>query len=94
MRARNLRAVGWRALALLALAAIAVGLTTVTPASAEVDTDFGWDHRTASINGTYKPLIGQFGGDLAADIIWYSPGSGADQLWIGHQGQRGINSFT
>ncbi|MFN8017073.1 MAG: hypothetical protein U0P45_03010 [Acidimicrobiales bacterium] len=35
-----------------------------------------------SINGTYTPLVGDFGGDEGDDILWYAPGIGADPLWI------------
>lgn len=77
----------------VALFSLTAGLLAfATPAGAE--TDAVWDYRTASISGTYKPLVGQFGGDGATDIFWYAPGATMDQLWIGHKSQRGINTFT
>lgn len=27
------------------------------------------------------PIIGQFGGSPAVDILWYTPGNGGDQMW-------------
>jgi len=35
------------------------------------------------VGGTYKPLVGNFGGDTKDDILWYAPGSTPDSLWIG-----------
>ena len=34
------------------------------------------------VNGTYRPIVGNFSGDERDDIFWYAPGSGAEQLWI------------
>jgi hypothetical protein len=62
--------------------------------AAHAETDEVWDYRAMSLSGTYTPLVGQFGGDAATDILWYAPGTAADSLWIGHQGQRGSAAFT
>lgn len=36
-----------------------------------------------TVNGSYTPLVGRFGraADRRDDVLWYSPGSGADYLW-------------
>lgn len=72
--------------------AVMVGLFVAPVAHAEVDSV--WDYRPMSLSGTYYPLVGQFGGDGATDILWYAPGTGADSLWLGNAGQRGANAFT
>ena len=78
--------------ALFGLVAGPLTLATASPAGAE--TDSVWDYRAAAVSGTYTPLVGQFGGDGATDLFWYAPGAAADQLWIGHKGSRGLNTFT
>ena len=75
-------------------AALALGLLAPTPASASVDTDYGWDYQALSINGSYQMLRGQFAGDAATDILFYGPGSAPDSLWIGKTGAKGNNGFT
>ncbi|WP_421121089.1 hypothetical protein ACE2AJ_07425 [Aquihabitans daechungensis] len=77
--------------AVLVAAAALAGLLA-SPAAAE--TDEVWDYRAMSLSGTYVPLMGQFGGDGATDILWYAPGTAADSLWIGNEGQRGSAAFT
>src|SRR5688572_18070300 len=71
------------------LAAIAVDA-----GSAESADDAHWEYRTASIEGLYQPLVGDFAGDQGDDIFWYAPGEGVDVLWIAHAGARGSDSFT
>lgn len=34
-----------------------------------------------TINGNYDPVVGNFDGDAYDEILWYSPGAGADSLW-------------
>lgn len=45
-----------------------------------------WDEATAglSVNGTYTPVVGDFGNPLspADDILWYAPGPATDYLWL------------
>lgn len=45
-----------------------------------------WDETTAglAVNGTYTPIVGDFGGAAAGrdDIVWYAPGAAADNWWI------------
>lgn len=36
-----------------------------------------------AVNGTYRPIVGNFTGDASDDILWYAPGSGAESLWRG-----------
>ncbi len=69
-----------------AVLAVLVGLVAPVRASAEVAD--GWDYRALSVAGTYKTVVGQFGGDFATDILFYGAGSAADSLWIGHAGKR------
>jgi hypothetical protein len=77
---------------LLALVLVLTGLVGAEAAHAEVAD--GWDYRSLSVNGAYQPLVGQFGGDEATDILWYAPGSAPDSLWIGRAGERGAAAFT
>lgn len=89
---REQKNVKTRAAAVLLAAASLVGLLAAPAAHAE--TDDIWDYRALGVSGTYIPLMGQFGGDGATDILWYAPGTGADSLWIGNSGARGSNAFT
>lgn len=45
-----------------------------------------WDESTAglAVNGTYTPVVGNFGNPLtpADDILWYAPGATTDYLWL------------
>ena len=35
------------------------------------------------MNGTqYRPFAGDFDGDGRDDIVWYTPGPGADSRWV------------
>lgn len=36
---------------------------------------------SVQVNGTFTPVVGNFAGDRADDILWYAPGAGADSLW-------------
>lgn len=38
--------------------------------------------RPGSVQGTYKPLVGNFGGTASDDIFWYAPGAGPESLWL------------
>ncbi len=40
-----------------------------------------FDVTTLPITGSYQPITGDFNGDDRDDILWYSPGSGADSIW-------------
>lgn len=67
--------------ALLALATLTPG----SPAAALDPAHAYWTERTngVGVNGTYTPIVGDFGGPGAHDdIIWYAPGAGPDQLWL------------
>ena len=39
-----------------------------------------YNTETFTAPGT-TPIIGQFGGSDASDILWYTPGAGGDELW-------------
>ncbi len=47
----------------------------------------GFAVSTASVNGSYVPLRGDFNGDGFDDLFWYGPGSVHDALWLGSAGQ-------
>lgn len=34
-----------------------------------------------TVNGTYKPLVGDLDGDGMDEILWYAPGTATDYLW-------------
>lgn len=69
-------------------------LAAVAPVPAGAESDGYWDYRALAINGTYQPIVGQFGGDAATDVLWYAPGPSSDMLWIGNAGGRGLDGFT
>ncbi|MFN8018239.1 MAG: hypothetical protein U0P45_08955 [Acidimicrobiales bacterium] len=35
-----------------------------------------------TVNKSYIPVVGDFFGDDYTDILWYSPGTGADAVWV------------
>ena len=37
--------------------------------------------RRYSVNGSYRPVVGDFDGDLRDEIIWYGPGAAGDSMW-------------
>ncbi|MCB0961898.1 MAG: hypothetical protein KDA98_01105 [Acidimicrobiales bacterium] len=74
--------------AALAVLVAAGGLTGCKPTS-----DGLWNYHPISIQGSYQPLVGDFVGDEATDIVWYAPGPGADSLWVGQVGKRGVDAF-
>lgn len=37
--------------------------------------------RSITVNGSYRPVIGDFDGNFVDDILWYRAGTGADVLW-------------
>lgn len=63
-----------------------------TPAGAV--SDGVWDYVSVSIGGNYKPVVGNFAGDTAEDIYWYSPGSGPDTLYIGNEGSYTVTKVS
>ena len=52
--------------------------------------------RQTPVNGTYRPVAGDFDGNGLADIMWYGPGAAPDALWLttggaaGSSGQRDV----
>ncbi len=76
----------------LALLALVVGV--LPPLRADAASDGYWDYRPLSVNGSYRPLVGAFGGDKTSDILWYGPGTRPDSLWLGRVGQRGSAGFV
>lgn len=40
----------------------------------------------AAVNGSYRPVALDAGGDGKGDILWYAPGRAGDVLWIGKGG--------
>lgn len=79
---------------LMVAVAVLAGTLGVAAAPSGAVSDGYWDYRPLSVSGTYQPVVGNFGGDGAADILWYAPGSGADSLWLGNAGKRGASGFT
>jgi len=57
---------------------------------AEAESDGTWDYVSLSVTGNYIPIVGNFAGDKASDIYWYSPGTGADTMYIGNEGSRTV----
>lgn len=45
-----------------------------------------------TINGTYRPIVGDFAGDDYDDILWYGPGSTPDSLWTSVLGPNPFSS--
>ena len=41
--------------------------------------------RSSTVNGTYKPLVGDFDGDGRDDLLWYAAGGGGDYYWYGNR---------
>jgi len=41
------------------------------------------DEVPLTVNGTYKPFVGDFDGDECDDVFWYAPGAAADFVWYG-----------
>ena len=42
---------------------------------------FAWPFAQFTANGTYTPLVGDFDGDRADEILWYAPGPAPDSMW-------------
>jgi hypothetical protein len=63
----------------LAVAAFAPPAAAITPYFGEITGS------AVNVGGTYVPLVGDFGGDELNDIIWYAPGAGTEQVWLGTQ---------
>ncbi|WP_421119379.1 hypothetical protein ACE2AJ_18790 [Aquihabitans daechungensis] len=70
-----------------------VAALATAPAGARVDED-GWDLRAIPIVRSAEPIVGNFGGDAAADVLWYRPGAAADTLWYGRSGKRGRSNMV
>jgi len=44
--------------------------------------------RPTSVNGVYRPMVGDFDGDQCDDIFWYAPGGAADYVWYNDGGSN------
>lgn len=77
---RVARAAGAAAAGLIALAALpqSAGAIDTSPRHAY---DAVVSSAGVQISGTYTPIIGNFAGNLADDILWYAPGPAPDSLW-------------
>jgi hypothetical protein len=68
------------------LAAALALVAAPAPASALDPAIAFWQESTAglAVNGTYTPVVGNFGNALtpADDILWYAPGAATDYLWL------------
>ena len=38
--------------------------------------------RPITVNGLYRPVVGDFDGNGLADVFWYAPGSAPDSIWF------------
>lgn len=47
-----------------------------------------------AVNGTYRPIVGDFGADGFDDILWYAPGPAPDWLWNFNGTQREVRSLS
>jgi len=47
---------------------------------------------TVDVNGTYRPVSGDFNGDGCWDILWYGVGTNPDSLWLGRTTDAGGNN--
>lgn len=74
------------AVALLVVASLAIA----SPSSAAPAGWFAEYSAGLSVGGTYTPVVGNFAGTTADDIIWYAPGPATDQLWTAN----GDGTFT
>lgn len=54
------------------------GILHVNASGASATTSF----RSESVNGSYRPLVGDFDGNGIQDILWYAAGSAGDSLWL------------
>lgn len=46
------------------------------------DLESGATYINKTVNGHYKPFVGDFDGDSHSDIFWYQPGTGGDSIWL------------
>jgi hypothetical protein len=46
------------------------------------------------VRGTYRPLVGDFGGDGPDDVLWWAAGPPTDVLWFGHADRRFTSRST
>jgi hypothetical protein len=74
----------------VALSLVVGALGGIRPAAAAPSL---WVYRSLAVSGVYQPLVGDFGGDGADDVLWYGPGDVKDSLWLGRAGQRGSGAF-
>ena len=65
--------------------AVAITMTIVGLAAAPAGAASGWFNEYSGtdiqVNGTFKPIVGDFNGGDQDDIIWYAPGAATDYLW-------------
>ena len=54
------------------------GILHVSASGPSATTSF----RSVNVNGTYRPLVGDFDGNTISDILWYAAGSAGDSLWL------------
>ena len=85
MRAAIRRLTGGAAVALAATAAL-VGSLPGTASAIDTSPRHPWNATLSTnaiqVGGTYTPIVGNFAAGGGDDIIWYSPGAGADSIWI------------
>jgi len=50
--------------------------------SVSVGDRLGFGHSPLTVNGTYRPLRGDFNGNGVDDVFWYAPGRRGDYVWF------------
>ena len=82
-----------RTLAASMAASLVVGALAWSTTGAAVDDD-GWDRRAIPAIPPAQAIVGNFGGDTAADVLWYRPGPAGDSIWYGREGKRGQSNMV
>lgn len=69
----------------LILGLLAGSTLHAAPASATPGVTYKfWEEATSglAVNGTYRAVVGNFGGSAQDDIVWFAPGTASDSAWL------------
>ena len=58
------------------------GVDSVVHASTLGTGGFSLSSKSISVNGNFRPLVGDFNADDIDDVLWYAAGSAPDSLWF------------